>query len=75
MTDMRMEKNVKQIKTWDKNERERERECVCVCVCVCVRERAGKRCLWFLSRKEKPNTLGSYSMCIVFSSALSITRK
>ena len=65
MTDMRLERNtVKQIKkTWDKKK------------CVCERERAGKRWPWFLSRKEKPNTLGSCSMCIVFSSALSITRK
>ena len=52
-------------KTWDKK----------VCVCVRERERAGKRWPWFLSRKEKPNTLGSCGMCIEFSSALSITRK
>ena len=69
MTDMRMEKNtVKEIKE-KLGIRKREKEW------VCERERAGKRWPWFLSSKEKPNTLGSCSLCIVFSSALSITRK
>ena len=66
MTDMRMERNtVKQIKKLG----------IRKSVCKRERERAGKRWPWFLSRKEKPNTLGSCSICIVFSSALSITRK